>query len=221
MRCPSCQAELIQDSLSCPGCQFDLMVSESMLGADLIRLDRLTDKAHCLRLKEVQKLEAVLEEFERTFPQVFVAVYCGVLPASISMQELTFWLLNHAAFGTPDFKRLNEFGVVLVLDPVAKNVGLNVGYALESCMPESSLLKILKSMRTPLWHGEYATAVIQALKGISQQLRKNATKGHRSPEVLPPSTTEDFLNQSGLTRLRRASRRDNLSKRDEHREDLL
>ncbi|MGC3992211.1 MAG: TPM domain-containing protein [Chthoniobacteraceae bacterium] len=170
----------------------------AVLGHDLVHLDRLTDNAHCLRLKEAQRIESALEEFERRFPQVFVSVYLGVLPQTLTLNELTFWLLNHAAFNTRDMKKLNEYAVALVIDPAAKGVALNVGYALEAALPEKRLISILGRLRTPLWHGEYVNAILLALDGIEKYLRKSARRMTQREDIVPPGSAEEFLHGSGL-----------------------
>ena len=188
--------------LECEACGFTMAEVVKVLGDDLVRLGRLTDRAHCLRLGDSKALERCLEEFEARFPQVFVAVYFGVLPSALSLNELTFWLLNHAAFDTDDFRRLNEYAIVLVIDPVAKEVGLNVGYALEQALPPRFLLKVVTAMRTPLWHGEYVGAVGQILNGVGRRLRKGAKRVSPGQELSPPESAEEFMRESGLNRLR-------------------
>ncbi|TLD69041.1 hypothetical protein FEM03_19425 [Phragmitibacter flavus] len=202
MNCPRCHAGLTPAVKRCGGCGFEMRQLVEVLGDDLVRLGRLTDRAHCLRLGDSRDLEECLEEFEVRFPQVFVAVYFGVLPASLSMNELTFWLLNHAAFDTDDFQRLNEFAMVLVIDPVAKVAALNVGYALEGALPQRFLMSILTHLRTPLWHGEYVSAVEEVLKRISRRLRRFGKRVVPAQELSPPENAEVFLQGSGLDRLR-------------------
>jgi uncharacterized membrane protein YgcG len=177
----------------------------AVLGHDLVRLDRLTDAAHCLRLREAQQIVEMLDDFERQFPQVFVAIYLGVLPQSLSLKELSFWLLNQAAFNTKRSHCLNEYAVALLVDPVAKNVGLNLGYALEECLPVGFLERTLRAMRTPLWHGEYVTAVRLILKRISSRLRKTARRVPQPRDLGAPENTEAFLDASGLQLLRKSS----------------
>lgn len=205
MNCPRCHAGLEPAVKCCTGCGFEVRHVIDVLGEDLVKLGRLTDRAHCLRLADSKTLEDRLELFEAQFPQVFVAVYFGVLPTSLSVNELTFWLLNHAAFDTDDFQRLNEFAVVLVIDPVARVAAMNVGYGLEGLLSQRFLVGVLTPLRTPLWHGEYVGAVDQALQRIARRLRKGGRRLMPSQELQPPENAEDFLRGSGLHRLRTRS----------------
>ncbi len=203
MACPRCGKSHSQPTPSCPSCGFSLEVLSTILGSDMVKLDRLTDKAHCLRLREAQALESALDGFERRFPQVFVGVYLGVLPPAFKLNELTFWLLNHAAFNVPDYRKLNEFAVVVIIDPVARTAALNVGYALDRWLPQDRLAAILRSMRTRLWHGEYVDAVMTALAGIEKSLKRGAKKVLKQDDIVPPSPGSELANGLGLRTLRR------------------
>lgn len=172
-----------------------------VLGEDLVRLGRLTDRAHCLRLADSRVLEQRLEEFEARFPQVRAVVYFGVLPSALSMNELTFWLLNHAALDMSDSHRPNEYALLLVIDPVARGAALNVGYGLEEMLPPRFLMKVLTGIRTPLWHGEYVGAVEQTLRQVGRRLQRGAKRVVPGQELSPPESSELFLREPGLHRL--------------------
>jgi hypothetical protein len=172
------------------------------LGSNLVSLESLTDAAHCLRVREKELLKHELDGFQQAFPQVFLAIYLGVLPTTPPAGEIAFWLLNHAAFQPPDPSRLNERAALLLIDPVARTAGITVGYALETFLPQKSLLAILRRMRTPLWHGEYAGAIVLGITLIGKALRKCAHRSPKKVEMPPPGTESDFFSASGLHSLR-------------------
>ena len=202
MKCPRCGSDVRPLQAQCPQCEFALATVVQTFGHKLVKLDRLTDAANRLRLRDIRSLESLLEELEATFPQVFFAVYFGILPPSFSLGELSFWLLNHSAFNTEDLKKLNEYAVLMVIDPVGKHVGINVGYALEPLLPESRLQKILQQARTPLWHAEYVSAVTQSLQSVCKILKKGGKPSRAETGLSPPETTQEFLGRSGLRALR-------------------
>jgi hypothetical protein len=169
----------------------------------MLKLSRLVDSANCLRLREVRQIDAMLDDFQRRFPQIFLAVYLGVLPNNVNVRELSFWLLNRAAFESVDQRRLNEFGIAFVLDPVAKSASLTVGYALEAVLSPKDLGNILNRLRTSLWHGEYAAAIRRCVVKMDQKLRKAGRRYGRAEDILPPQNCEEFLDESGWNWLRR------------------
>lgn len=175
------------------------------LGSNLVSLQALTDAAHCLRTREKEFLAHELDGFHQTFPQVFLAVYLGVLPPSPTPAEIAFWLLNHAAFQPADPAKLNERTALLVIDPVGRTAGLTVGYGLEPFLPAGTLSGILRRIRTPLWHGEYSSAIVLAIKLIGNSLRKAARRAPRQVEFPPPGAEVDFIHTSGLQSLRDSS----------------
>ncbi len=204
MECPHCGAAAGTSPHACEHCGFSLVAITAAFGLDLVELKPFADDAHCLRLHEAQTVECLIAEFEERFPQVFVTVYLGVLPPQLSVGELAFLLLNRGVFSNRDHRRLNENAVALVLDPVAKEAGLMVGYALEKILPAKAQVKILRSVRTALWHGEYAPAIAAILRGVEKTLKKRSRREWRS-HSLPPVSTEDFLSSSGFRTLRSAS----------------
>jgi hypothetical protein len=175
-------------------------------------MEPLNDAANCLRLKDRHFLIHELECLQQEFPQVFFCVFLGILPPQPTLPETSFWLLNHAAFPTQDGPRLNEYAALLMIDPVAKCAGLNVGYALEALIPAKELSRILAAVRTPLWHGEFANAVRQALHLLAKALRKVGKRASKKQEFHPPDSEKGFLKATGLETLRPAAPSRTLSK---------
>lgn len=215
MECPRCGTAAVHTPHACEHCGFSLAAITRAFGLDLVELKSFADDAHCLRLQEALAVKSWIAEFEERFPQVFVTVYLGVLPPQLSVGELAFLLLNRGVLSSKDHRRLNEHAVALVLDPVARSAGLMAGYALEKVLPAKAQLKILRSVRTSLWHGEYAPAISVILRAVEKTLRKAAQREWRS-HSMPPASTEDFLSSSGFRTLRSASSSPTPSPTTEH-----
>ena len=118
MKCPHCNSPLTTGQSACTSCGFSASAIRAYLGADWVRLERVTDVAGRLNLRETRHLETVLDEFERRFPQCFMAGYIGVLPETLTLTDLGFWLINHGAFQTHQISRRNDFAIVLLIDPL-------------------------------------------------------------------------------------------------------
>lgn len=202
MECPRCGEASDRPVSCCTACGLTLEVLSNSLGSNLVSLASLTDAAHCLRVREREALQHELDVFQQTFPQIFFAVYLGVLPGTPSHSELAFWLLNHAAFHPADPSKLNERAAILMIDPVAKAAGMTVGYALEPHLPNHKILGLLRRIRTPLWHGEYAAAIELAIRLVGKLLRKSTHRATRQAEFPPPDADADFFRASGLQSLR-------------------
>ena len=130
MKCPRCQASVRPAQTSSSACGFSATTLHNYLGNQWVRLERITDAAHCLRLEDARRLEIILDDFERTYPQAFFAVYLGTLPTNLNVAELGFWLLNQGAFNTHSVSRRNDFGIVLVVDPSTKTACITLGLSL-------------------------------------------------------------------------------------------
>lgn len=186
MNCPRCVQSVAPGSPQCVRCGFQLSTLDPEFGEDVVLLDRLTDAAHCLRVRDRDALNAVLDDFERQFPQLFAAVYFGVLPEMTSIRQFGFWLINHAAVPTVEVSRPNEQGVIIVVDLQSRVIGVTLGYMLELFVTEKELDRCLRSARPHLFNGEFHRGVSVFLKRFSAVLRKASRKARRNPEKFAP-----------------------------------
>lgn len=174
-----------------------------MLGAEWIRLERITDSLNCLSLKEQRCLEIRLDEFERDLPQCFLAVFIGALPAGLTAGDLGFWLINHGAFHTQQIAKRNDFGVTFVIDCQHHQAAITVGYALEGLLNAASTRGILNQLRNFLTRQHYGQATGRAVELI----RKRLTGAGKSELPMPPAgLVVADLSDIGLQPLRAAHR---------------
>jgi TPM domain len=185
MKCPHCSTPLAQSQASCTQCGFSAAAIRAYLGADWVRLERLTDVAGRLNLRETRHLEVVLDEFERRFPQCFMAAYIGVLPDTLTLPDLGFWLINHGAFQTHQISRRNDFAIVMLVDPLREEAAFIVGYALEKALTEPVLAKILSKLRRKLKGGAIAAGIEDGCALIDHALRRSARQEPRLRESAP------------------------------------
>ena len=199
MKCPRCQASVTPEQVSCPACGFSATLLHNYLGNQWVRLERITDVAHCLRLEDARRAEIILDDFERSFPQAFFAVYLGVLPGNLTVAELGFWLLNQGAFNTHSVSRRNDFGIVLVVDPVAKTACMTLGYAIESCFSRNVIAQMMQTIGSHLRKGAFGMAIEDACLRATAVLRKHARCKQWQPEA---ATMADAAPDIGLQPLR-------------------
>jgi hypothetical protein len=207
MRCPHCSNPISPQKPFCERCGFSDSALGSYLGNDWVRLERITDAAHCLRLEETRKLEVHLDDFERQFPQSFLALYYGALPPKLNPLELGMWLLNHGAFSTHQFAKRNDFGAVCVIDPVAGTHGISLGYALEAIIPNSQIETILAAMVTPLRASLWAAAAELAITSLSTLLSERGKASHRRVDTQPPPSRGGSPSDFGFSPLRSGHRK--------------
>jgi hypothetical protein len=189
MKCPHCESKLSTPLPACPQCGFSAEALGTYLGDHWVRLERITDAAHCLRLDDTRQCEVMMDDFERVFPKAFFAVYLGMLPTGLNVSELGFWLLNQGAFNTPLIQKRNDFGVVMVVDPVSKNLAVSLGYAIESYFDPKTLNALLQAAGEKLRAQEYGAAITVTLQRVMQVLRSHARPKPWSPEVSHQAST--------------------------------
>lgn len=203
MNCPHCSAPLASDADECHQCRFSATAIRSYLGSEWVRLERLTDNSNALSLREQRQLEVVLDDFERSFPQCFFAVYLGVLPAMITARDLGFWLINHGAFHTQQIAKRNDFGCALVIDSQRGIAALTLGYALEPYVSEADVTLLLEHVRSPLTRQRYGLAVERAVAIFGKKLSQSASSASLDGGMISSPTD---LNGLGLQTLRNAHR---------------
>lgn len=199
MKCPRCQASVHSEQSTCSACGFSATLLHSYLGNQWVRLERITDAAHCLRLEDTRRLEVILDDFERSFPQAFFAVYLGTLPNNLSVAELGFWLLNQGAFNTHSVSRRNDFGMVLVVDPSAQTACISLGYAIENCFSPKIINRMMQTAGSHLSKGAFGMAIEASCIRAGEVLRKHARPMQWQPEA---AGMADSASDIGLQPLR-------------------
>lgn len=145
-------------------------------------MKRLSDTAGVLRLKERQKVERWLDQFEEIFPQLFFSVYYGALNEMSNIRQFGMWLLNHAAYEDVDIGRPNDGGVLLVVDVNAKAASISFGYLLDRFLTEEDTFDILAKAHPHLLQGNHMKALEVIIRKLSRILKKKARKAGRDPE---------------------------------------
>lgn len=199
MKCPRCHASVHAEQTTCSECGFSAAFLHNYLGNQWVRLERITDAAHCLRLEDMRRAEIILDDFERSFPQAFFAVYLGTLPNNLNVAELGFWLLNQGAFNTHSVSKRNDFGIVLVVDPAAKTACITLGYAIEHCFSPAIITRLMQTVGGHLRQGAFGAAIEASCTHAGKVLRKHARHMQWQPDA---ALVGDTVPDMGLQPLR-------------------
>ena len=187
--CPRCRSPLRLGGACCDRCGCHLGRLQQMLGDQQVKVERLIDHARCLALKDFQRLEHCLDEFERRFPQIHAIVFLGGLLSGVSAAEAGFWLLNQGVCTRPSGTMPNRWGLAVIIDPVERRAGLAMGYALEACLPAGFGSEMLQRAAVHLAHDEHVRAVDALLACLDRKLRSQGSARRRT--VLPGTQRTD------------------------------
>jgi hypothetical protein len=155
------------------------------LGEEAVSLERIIDAAHCLRVKDRARLEGIVDDWERRFPQLLITVYLGVLPSSVTAGEAASWLLENGLRQSPQGIRNAAWAVVWVIDPAAHTLAISTGRSLAAFLPQAALEEWLRSNRFHFWHGEYVEGVSAMLELMGKVLRSTASPRRRQVTTPP------------------------------------
>lgn len=191
MKCPRCVQRIHRAAALCPHCGFSMADADARFGADDVRLRCLTDAAGILRRGDRARLEAAMERFGRSFPQLFVAIYTGTLGEVANLRQFGFWLLNRAAFEDLPPDKPNEAGILLTIDPESKAAGIVFGYRLDPFLEESDTFQCLSRAHAYWLEQRHADGILKVLEHLTGILRQRSRQARRDPEsflkrVLPP-----------------------------------
>ncbi|MBL9152812.1 MAG: TPM domain-containing protein [Verrucomicrobiales bacterium] len=184
MKCPHCSRPVDHEAHTCYSCGYSLATAESIFGRNYVQMSRLHDAAHCLRKPERDVLEDILDQLEMRFPQLLFCVYLGALTKEVKLNELGFWLLNHAEVRGADYARSNENGVLLLIDVNTKQAGISLGYLGELLLPEAEGYRCLQAARPYLVNGAYGQALAILLRKIGRVLSRRARQIKRNPREI-------------------------------------
>lgn len=183
MKCPRCVQVIHRGAGSCPHCGFSLVDADERFGGEEVRIRRLEDAAGLMRSVERKSVEAAMDKFERSFPQLFFAVYTGLPEGRSDLRQFGFWLLNRAAFEDVGVERPNEHGILLTLDPDGKAAGISWGYMLDAFLTEEDSFLCMSRAHAYWVEGRFAEGVVRALEQLSLVLEKRSRQVRRDPEA--------------------------------------
>lgn len=182
MKCPRCVQVIHRGAETCPHCGFTLADADQRFGGEEVRIRRLEDAAGLMRSVERKRVEAAMDRFERSFPQLFFAVFTGLPEGRSDLRQFGFWLLNRAAFEDVDVERPNERGILLTIDPDGKAAGMSWGYALDPFLTEEDTFLVMSRAHAYWVEGRFADGVVRSLEQLSLILMKRAGRARRDPE---------------------------------------
>ena len=159
MKCPRCVQSIHRSAEQCPHCGFAISELIAQYGTDEVRMRRLNDVAGVLRLRERQRLEKWMDQFEVNFPQLFFSVFYCALDKRTNVRQFGMWLLNHAAYEDVDLERPNDGGILLVVDVNSKVVSMTYGYLLDLFLTEDETFNILAKAHPHLLQGNHIRAI--------------------------------------------------------------
>lgn len=192
MKCPRCVQVIHRGAGSCPHCGFSLVDADQRFGGEEIRIRRLEDAAGLMRSVERKRVEATMDRFERSFPQLFFAVHTGLPEGRSDLRQFGFWLLNRAAFEDVGVDRPNEQGILLTLDPDGKAAGMSWGYMLDAFLTEDDTFVCMSRAHAYWVEGRFAEGIVRVLEQLTQILEKRSRQARRDPEsferrISPPA----------------------------------
>ena len=181
MKCPHCFRPVDHEALTCYSCGYSIADAEEIFGRNFVRMNRLNDAAHCLRKTDRDEVEEVLEMLEFRFPQLLFCCYLGALDKKMKLNELGFWLLNHAEIAGADFARPNENAVLVLIDVNSKQAGISLGYFMETLLSEEEAYRALLASPPLLLNGSYGMALSGIFRRVGRSLSRAAREMRKPP----------------------------------------
>lgn len=132
----------------------------------------LTDRAERLTIAELKKLREELHVFTKKFPQLLFSIFITELPPGGEVTEFAFWLANRAQFSPVEARGVENFDLLLALDPATKSAALTVGYGLEEILCEEDLSGALQAGAAAWNEGAIAAGLHASIDWMTEKLRE-------------------------------------------------
>lgn len=173
MKCPRCVQSIHHGADACPHCGFTLTELDSYFAGSEPVMQRLSDVAGAVRVKERKHLRTVFKEFEKIFPQLYFVVHVEQLEPEIDIQQYAFWLLNRGTVTDLARAKSSEGGTLLLIDVSGKALTLSWGYLLDDFLNEEITFSILSKAHPFLLQGQYAKGIEVVLRSLMNTLRRS------------------------------------------------
>lgn len=188
MRCPYCDTDLKENSPDCPGCRLDLRRAAQLLGPVPKIEPEVCDSSGALTPAEIKRLRKQVDEIARRFPQVRVQIVFRHFSDGHPIRLHAFWMFNLGAFSTETEKLGDNRRILLLVDPVAADSALMLGYGLEPFITDEELDDLLEMAEDGWRNKEWQTGTITLLDGLESLLERAAL---RTAEALGRSAREE------------------------------
>jgi uncharacterized membrane protein YgcG len=146
---------------------------DAAYGTGEVVVERVNDSGGALGDSGRLLLSAEVARLEACFPQVWAVVHLSALGSAPALRQFGFWLLNRAALAGGAITRPNENGVLLLIDPQARLVGLTLGYQLEPWLPEPELERVLAAARRDFQRGQLAGGAVRVIRELTAALQRS------------------------------------------------
>lgn len=176
MRCPYCDAALEETSPECPGCRLDLRRAAQLLGPVPRIEPEVCDSSGALTPAESKRLRRQVDEIARRFPQVRVQLVFRHFTDGHPIRLHAFWMFNLGAFATETEKLGGNRRILLLVDPVAANAALTLGYGLEPFIADDELDDLLEMAEDRWRNKEWHAGAMTLLDGLDSLLERAALR---------------------------------------------
>ncbi|WP_395753376.1 TPM domain-containing protein [Prosthecobacter sp.] len=170
MRCPACRAPSIETDAACRQCGFSLELADRTFGIAPSLQGPIADTAGVLGAFAQRRAVHVIEEVERRFPQLSIAVVLMDVPHQAPLLPYAFWLFNRGSLSSAVEKGGANHLVMLLVDTSTDQAITMVGYGLEPFLQEVHLQSCLQAAEQPLRRRRFAQAIESFARELDRQL---------------------------------------------------
>ena len=170
VRCPACRAPAIETDAACGQCGFSLEVADRTFGIPPALQGPIADTTGCLGVFALRRAASVIDDVERRFPQVRIAVVLMEVPQQAPLVPYAFWIFNRGSLSSSVEKGGENRLVMLLIDVSSDRAIAMVGYGLEPFIQEVHLQSCLQAAQQPLGRGRFAQAIESFVRELDRQL---------------------------------------------------
>jgi uncharacterized membrane protein YgcG len=136
----------------------------------------LTDSRRLLSTSARNRIATMLRNLEWRYPQVKVHLVMHDFPSEHPLSLYAFWLFNCSGLSSEKMRGGGNRSIMLLLDPMRREMVMTVGYGLEPLLPETAQAQLLDLAVAKLAEKDWEKGLREILIGLDQMLESVATE---------------------------------------------
>lgn len=160
----------METDAACRQCGFSLELADRTFGIAPSLQGPIADTAGVLGALAHRRAAHVIDDVERKFPQLSVAVVLMDVPQQAPLIPYAFWLFNRSSLSSAVEKGGENRLVMLLVDTSSDRAITMVGYGLEPFLQEIHLQSCLQAAEQPLRRRRFAQAIESFARELDRQL---------------------------------------------------
>ena len=183
MRCPFCESPLSPSSTVCDKCHLTFPKTCALFGTPPHIHNEIYDSTRLLTVSQSTSIHRHIARIRAKYPELKIQIVFHSFPPPHPIKTQVFWLFNAAGISMEIHRGTKNRTILIAIDPSSKLAAMMSGYALESCLDENHMNRLLESAEPHWANGDWAEGINTILNQLDSHFSSVATPDHSHRHV--------------------------------------